>query len=137
MAAPVSPPGISPLPRAANAPQRRIFLRDLVIDAFIGAYESEQGVKQPVVVNIVADVIEPANPISDQLDDVVCYNKLSQGIKEIIAEGHIRLVETLAERIADLALSHAMVSAVWVRVEKPNAIVEAAAAGVEIIRTKN
>ena len=131
-----TPADVAALPRAATAPRRRVFVRDLVLEAYIGAYESEQGAPQPVKINLEIEVVEPSNPISDRMEDVVCYNKLTQGIKAIIAEGHIKLVETLAERIADLALSHAMVHAVIVRIEKPNAIVEAAAAGVEITRTK-
>lgn len=127
---------IAALPRTANAPRRRVFVRGLVVDAFIGAYEKEQGAAQQVKIDLEIEVIEPSNPVSDRLEDVVCYNKLTQGIKAIIDEGHIRLVETLAERVAGLALSHAMVYSVLVRIEKPNAIAEAAGAGVEIMRTK-
>jgi len=129
-------PEISPLPRPVNSPRRKVFVTGLVLDAFIGAYDHEQGAPQPVRIDIEIDVIEPANPVSDNLEDVVCYNKLTQGIRAIIDEGHIKLVETLAERIADLALGHAMVNSVCVRIEKPNAIAEAAAAGVEIFRSK-
>lgn len=136
MAEQTSPNNIAPLPRAENAPRRKVFLRNLVLDAHIGAYDSEQGVTQPVHIHLEADVAEPSAPIADRLEDVMCYNKLTQGIKAILAEGHIKLVETLAERIAELALSHSMVEAVTVRVEKPQAIAEAEAAGVEIIRTK-
>ena len=123
--------------RTASAPRRKVFVRDLELSAFIGVYDNEQGAPQPVKINLEIDVTEPSDPVGDRLEDVVCYNKLTQGIKAIIDEGHIKLVETLAERIADLALSHSMVDAVTVRVEKPNAILEAAAAGVEILRTKN
>jgi 7,8-dihydroneopterin aldolase/epimerase/oxygenase len=130
-------PEITPIPRAANAPRRKIFVRGLMLDAFIGVYDSEQGVAQPLKIDLQVEVVEPSNPIGDSLEDVVCYNKLTQGIKAILAEGHIKLVETLAERVADLALSHPMAISVDVRIEKPNAISEAAAAGVEISRTKN
>lgn len=136
MAEQTSPHNVAPLPKTATAPRRKVFLRNLVLDAHIGAYDSEQGVTQPVHIHLEADVAEPSAPIADRLEDVVCYNKLTQGIKAILAEGHIKLVETLAERIAELALSHSMVEAVTVRVEKPQAIAEAEAAGVEIIRTK-
>ncbi len=129
-------PDIASLPRAATAPRRKVFVRNLELSAYIGVYENEQGSPQPIRIDLEIDVMEPSDPIGDRLEDVVCYNKLTQGIKAIIEEGHIKLVETLAERIADLALSHAMVNAVTVKVEKPNAIIEAAAAGVEIFRTK-
>ncbi|GJL93179.1 dihydroneopterin aldolase [Hyphococcus sp.] len=127
---------ITPLPRSATAPRRKVFVRGLVLDAYIGAYESEKGAAQPVRIDFEAEVIEPANPVSDSMEDVVCYDRMTQGIKAILAEGHIKLVETLAERVADLVMSHPMVLSVMVRIIKPNAITEAEAVGVEIIRTK-
>lgn len=129
-------PDVASLPRSASAPRRKVFVKGLVLDAYIGAYDSEQGVTQPVRIDIEAEVIEPSNPVGDRLEDVVCYDRLTEGVRSIIAEGHIKLVETLAERIADLVLSHPMALAVMVRVIKPNAIAEAEAAGVEIVRTK-
>ncbi|MEM9496177.1 MAG: dihydroneopterin aldolase [Pseudomonadota bacterium] len=123
-------------PSAPPAPVRRVFVRGLKLNAYIGAYESEQGVQQPVHIDLEMDVAEPANPASDALEDVVCYNRMTQSVKAILEEGHIKLVETLAERIAALALAHPMVSGVCVRIEKPNAIAEAAGAGVMIERRK-
>ena len=131
------PSGVTTLPRSDTAPQRKIFVRDLVLDANIGVYDSEQGKTQPVRINLDIEVIEPSDPIGDRLEDVVCYNRMTEGIKDIIAEGHIKLVETLAERIAELAMAHPMAVAVRVRIEKPNAISEAASAGVEITRRKS
>ena len=127
---------VTALPRSATAPRRSVFVRDLVLDAYIGVYAAEQGVSQPVRIDIEIEVAEPSAPEADRLEDVMCYNRLTQGVKDIIAAGHIKLVETLAERIAALALSHAMALSVRVRVEKPRAIEEADAAGVEIIRHK-
>lgn len=132
-----SSPDIATLPRSETAPRRKVFVRGLRLDAFIGAYEYEQKAKQPVIIDLEADVIEPSHPIGDRLEDVVCYDKLTQGIQAILQEGHIKLVETLAERVADLALSHSMVLGVSVRITKPNAIAEAEAVGVEIFRAKN
>jgi len=130
------PSDIAALPRTANAPRRKVFVHGLMLDAHIGAYESEQGVTQPIRIDLEMEVIEPANPVSDALEDVVCYDRMTDGVKALLAEGHIKLVETLAERVADLALSHPMVLSILVRITKPNAIKEAHAAGVEIIRTK-
>ncbi|MEO1240608.1 MAG: dihydroneopterin aldolase [Pseudomonadota bacterium] len=128
---------IASLPRSETAPRRKVFVRGLILDAFIGAYDHEQGVKQPIAIDLEADVVEPSQPVGDRLEDVVCYDKLTDGVRTIISEGHIKLVETLAERVAELALSHPMVLGVMVRITKPNAIVEADAAGVEIFRSKS
>ena len=126
----------TPLTKPANAPRRKVFVRGLRLDASIGAYEHEKAAPQPLRIDIEIEVIEPAEPTGDRLEDVVCYNRLTQGVKAIIAEGHIKLIETLAERIADLAMAHPMVLAAAVRIEKPKAIAEAEAAGVEILRRK-
>lgn len=127
---------VTTLPRSETAPRRKVFVRGLELDAFIGAYDHEQDATQPVIIDLEADVLEPSHPIGDRLEDVVCYDKLTQGIRAIIDEGHIKLVETLAERVAELALSHSMVLGVSVRITKPNAIAEAKAVGVEIFRAK-
>jgi len=127
---------IAPLPRPERAPIRRVFVRDLALDAFVGAYDHERRAKQPIRLDLDLDVVEPSDPTSDRLETVVCYDKMVRGVKAILAEGHIQLVETLAERVAAMALAHPMVIAARVRVEKPNAIAEAAAVGVEIERRK-
>ena len=116
--------------------RRKVFVKDLELPAYIGVYDEEQGVSQPVIINLELDVYEPDDPISDSIENVVCYNKMTQGVKDIIAQGHIRLVETLAEKIADLAFSHDLVLSALIRVEKPNAIGEAKSAGVEILRKR-
>ncbi|MEL6365601.1 MAG: dihydroneopterin aldolase [Pseudomonadota bacterium] len=127
---------VTPLPRPERAPIRRVFVRDLQLMASIGAYAHERAAPQPIRMELDLDVTEPADPASDQLETVVCYDKMVQGVKAILAEGHIQLVETLAERVAAMALAHPMVLAARVRVEKPNAIDDAAAVGVEIERRK-
>ena len=129
-------PNVTAMPRGDAAPRRFIYVRELVLDAFIGVYDEEQGVSQPVRIDIDVEVTEPSAPEADRLEDVMCYNRLTQGVKGIISAGHIKLVETLAERIAGLVLSHPMALSVRVRVEKPRAITEAAAAGIEIRRHK-
>ena len=108
------------------------------LDGLVAEGEKVETVEQYVIRqdNAALGVVEPADPTGDRLEDVVCYNRLTQAIKAIIAEGHIKLVETLAERIAEVAMKHPMVLAATVRVEKPRAIAEAAAAGVEIERRK-
>jgi len=127
---------ISPLPATAGAPRRRVFVRGLLLDAAIGAYPEEMGRTQKVRVDLELDVTEPADPGADDLANVVCYDRMTQGVKAILAEGHIRLVETFAERIAAMALAHPMVLAARVRVEKLEAMADAEGVGVEIERAK-
>lgn len=118
---------------AANA-IRHVFVRDLLLDAHIGVHRHEEDRPQPIRVNIDLTVSEDAAPIGDLLENVVDYEHVVNGVRAIVAEGHLRLVETLAERIAAFALEDARVRAVRVRIEKLKIIPDAASVGVEIER---
>lgn len=120
----------------AREVRRKVFIRGLSLDAFIGIFDHEYAAAQPVRIDIEMDVSAPADPGKESMEDVVCYDRLTQGVKAILAEGHVRLVETLAARIADLALANPLVLAVSVRVEKPDAVPEAEGAGAEIHRSR-
>jgi dihydroneopterin aldolase len=113
---------------------RHVFVRDLVLEARIGVHQEERGQSQPVRINIDLAVREGDGPIDDRLENVVCYGDLVAGVKAIIAAGHVGLVETLAEHIAEHCLADLRVARARVRVEKLEAIAEAAGAGVEIER---
>ena len=80
------------------------------------------------------DLSVSENPHGDALDNVVCYATVVERIKAIVDEGHLNLVETLAERIASACLEDTRVQTARVRVEKLAVIPEAASVGVEIER---
>jgi dihydroneopterin aldolase len=66
----------------------------------------------------------------------VCYEAITNHIKKLIAQGHVDLVETLAEMIAEDLLANFPIQRLSVRIEKPNAIDEAAGVGIEIERLR-
>ncbi len=117
-------------------PLRRVFLRDMVVGAQIGVYPHEEGVDQRVRVNIDFGVRdEPGLVVGrDDLSRTVSYERLVQMVRRIIGEGHVRLVETLAERIAAGALADERIRVVRVRVEKLDVFAELDSVGVEIER---
>lgn len=115
---------------------RHVFVRDLVLQARIGIYDHEKRDDQTVVVNVDLTVSEAGKGHGDNIDNVVCYEKVVNGIKAIINSGHINLVETMAEEIATFCLEDPRVLAARVRVEKPDVIAEAGSVGVEIDRTQ-
>lgn len=131
-----APEVIKPLPQPQTAPTtRRVFIRDLVLHALIGVHRHEKDGRQRVRINLDMEVQEPDQPIQDRLADVVCYEEVISAIRDIVAEGHINLVETLAEDIAACCLRDGRVRAVRVRVEKLDVFADAASVGVEIERS--
>ena len=115
---------------------RHVFVHDLQLRAILGVHEHEKLEPQRIIINIDLSVRETGEPLGDDIHNVVSYEKVVDDVKEIIAGGHVHLVETLAEMIAGQCLAHAMVMAVRVRVEKPDIIAEAGSVGIEIERLK-
>tara|TARA_R110002096_G_scaffold416576_2_gene619485 strand:+ start:337139 stop:337558 length:420 start_codon:yes stop_codon:yes gene_type:complete len=115
---------------------RHVFVRDLMLDGSIGIYDHEKAEKQKIRVNIDLCVTEEDVPLNDDYQNVVCYEKVVTGIKNIVGSGHIELVETLAEKIADLNMIDPRIVSVRVRVEKLEAIENTNSVGVEIERSR-
>ena len=105
---------------------------DLKLDWFIGIFDHEYETAQPVIINIKLKVTAPTFDDTEDYDDVVCYKTIVDKIKELQACGHVRLVETLANKICDLCLADKRVLKATVDISKPNAIDEAGGVGVKL-----
>ena len=114
-------------PRLATATAlNRVFVRDLVMDASIGVYDHEKVAPQRIRLNLDLEVIGSGVTGEDGVT----------AIREVVGQGHIMLVETLAERLAARCLRDARVRRVTVRVEKLDVFPDAASVGVEIERSR-
>jgi len=116
---------------------RRIFVREVTMDARIGINPSELAAPQRVVVSV--DVFVPlalSTPKQDRIHEVVDYDFIRTSIRERIVAGHINLQETLVDDIARTLLAHPAVRAVRVASEKPDVYEDVAAVGVEVFLFK-
>ncbi len=120
---------------------RHVFIRDLMLTASIGVYQREHETPQRIRINLdLAVDDEGASPMSrqavgrDDLARVVDYEAVANQVRAIVSAGHVQLVETLAERIADAILQDGRIRIVRVRVEKLDVFADASSAGVEIER---
>jgi dihydroneopterin aldolase len=130
-------------PRIVDAARglRHVFIRDMVLQASIGVHPPEHEATQRVRINLDLGVEDDgARKLSrtgvgrDELKRVVDYERLANTVRGIVAAGHVRLVETLAERIAEACLADGRVQLARVRVEKLDVFPDAGSAGVEIER---
>lgn len=96
----------------------RIHLRDHVIAAEIGAFQSERGRAQRLRFAIEAELAEPVIGADDQVDRILSYDVLTDAIRDGLADRRYDLLETLAERIAAQILTHPRAACVSVTIEK-------------------
>ena len=124
--------------RGEKLPTQRIFVRGLQIQASIGVHPHEYEATQPVIIDIELDMGDMPAPKDDRLHETLDYGLVAEKAEDIALEAHVQLVETLADRIASWALSaDPRVQACAVRISKPQALLNAAAAGVEVIRRRS
>lgn len=147
-------------PRLAGNGLRHVFLRDMILPASIGVYPHEHATPQRIRVNVDLAVSEDgpagagpsgvglsgAGPSSaglsrarvgrDDLSRVVDYERVAQAVRAIVAAGHVQLVETLAERLAEECLTDQRVQTARIRVEKLDVFDDLSSVGVEIERRR-
>jgi dihydroneopterin aldolase len=123
---------------------RHMFIRDMVLPASIGVLAHEHEAAQRVRINVDLGVeddgargLSRAGVGRERLSRVVDYAVVADTVRRIVAAGHIVLVETLAERIAEACLVDPRVHLARVRVEKLDVFADAASAGVEIERRRS
>lgn len=115
----------------ANPPDR-ISLRDFVTEADIGAFQQERGAPQRLRFNLAVELRGQTGAATDDVDQILSYDRLTEAIARELAAERLNLLETLAERVADRILAEPQALRVFLRIEKldrgPGAL------GVEIVR---
>lgn len=117
-------------------PQDRIFVSNYVREMELGAYAEERGMTQRVRFDITLEVARGAAPLEDRAAGVVSYDDLVEAIEAVATGPRADLVETLAERLAELCLVDPRARRVHLRIEKLDRLAGGAGLGIEIVRER-
>lgn len=111
-----------------------VYLNDLRIETTIGIYDWERRVKQTISLDLemATDVAKTA--INDSIEDALDYKAVAKRLIAFVSTSEFFLVETLAERIAQIILEEFGVSWLRLKVDKQGAIRGAHGVGVIIER---
>lgn len=123
--------------RPAPEGRRWVYIKDLIGTCQLGIHRHEKGTRQRVRINLELSVIDTGPPPGDHIHQVVCYEDIANGVRELLDGPHINLVETLAEKIASLCFEDERVSAVKVRVDKLDVFDDTESVGVAIERIRS
>lgn len=111
-----------------------IYLHDLKIECIIGIWEWERRVKQTIILDLdmAADIRRAAT--TDRIDDTLNYKAVAKRLIDFVGNSQFQLVETLAEKVAEILLAEFKLKWVRVRVNKKGAIRGAGDVGIIIER---
>lgn len=109
-----------------------LFIRELKVHARIGVHDWEQRISQPLLIDIriPADFANCQDVLANTLD----YDRLCQCVTRYVEAGSFRLIETVADSVAELVRSEFGAKEVTVSVSKPHAVKNAANIQVTVIR---
>jgi dihydroneopterin aldolase len=102
-------------------PADRISLTGLTVRGFHGVFDFERREGQDFVVDAVLELDTAPAAETDDLTKTVHYGELAAALAAVVEGEPVNLLETLAQRLADVCLSHDRVSAATVTVHKPQA----------------
>ena len=111
-----------------------VFIEALRIDTLIGIYDWERRVKQPVVLDLEMAFDNKVPAASDDINDTLNYKAVSKRLIGFVGASSFGLVETLAERCAEILLREFGIRWLRLRLSKPGAVRGARAVGVVIER---
>jgi|SRR5680860_107524 len=119
----------------SERPADLVYLRELRLAAVIGIYEWEQRVRQTISIDLemAADIASAA--ASDAIEDTLNYKAIAERLSSFVEESRFKLIETLAERAADMLLTEFGIRWLKLSVSKPGAVRGAREVGVVIERS--
>lgn len=114
----------------------KIFIKDLVINTYIGIYDHELTTQQPVILDIELFLDASHNKIQDSINNTLDYEKLIDFIKLYCKENRFNLIETLADKLAENILECFETNTIELTLTKPQASVYTSKIGIKITRSK-
>jgi dihydroneopterin aldolase len=113
-----------------------IFLHDLRVETIVGIWDWERKIRQTVSIDLEmgADIRRAAE--TDSIDDTLNYKDVAKRVRQFVADSEFQLVETMAEKVAEVVLAEFELPWIDVRINKPGAIRGARDVGVHIRRSR-
>jgi len=113
-----------------------VFINDLRIETIIGIYDWERKVKQTISLDLEMGTDIRKSAETDAIEDTLNYKAVAKRLIAFVGDSEYQLVETLAEKIAEIVLAEFEVPWLKLTVHKPGAVRGSRDVGVVIERGK-
>ncbi|WP_028777616.1 dihydroneopterin aldolase [Shimazuella kribbensis] len=116
----------------------KIILKQMSFYGYHGAFPEENKLGQRFLVDLELRLDLQAAGTTDQLNNSIDYGDVFQVVQQMVEHQRFRLIEALAENIADELLTKFPVPEVLVRVTKPDPPIPGhyESVGVELVRSR-
>jgi len=116
--------------------KRKVVIKNLILNIFIGIHDFEKKKKQRVRFNIEVETNPNTKPSNKDFSTIVDYETLVNKIKTLVKKQHHELLEELAENIFRIIFQNKLVKKANIKLEKLHIIRESESVGVDITKNK-
>lgn len=111
-----------------------VFIRDLRIQTIVGIFDWERRIRQTVSLDLEMGADNRKAAASDEIADALDYKAVAKRLIAFVEESEFKLVETLAERCAEIVMREFGVPWLRLTLSKPGAVRGSQSVGVCIER---
>ena len=116
--------------------KRKVIIKNLILNIFIGIHNFEKKKKQRVRFNIEVITNPHIKPSNKDLSTILNYEDLINKIKLLVKKQHHDLIEDLAENIFKIIFQNKLVKKTSIKIEKLDIIKDSESVGVEFSKSK-
>ena len=116
--------------------KRSVLIKNFIIQEIIGIHEHEKIKKQKIKFNIVIDVDQNVLPDEKDIKSIVDYEKITNNLKNLAKNKKYNFLESLAEDSFKEIFEDKRINSVKIKIEKPEAIINADSVGVEVFKSR-
>ena len=116
--------------------KKKVIIKDLLLNFVIGYYSAEKVKKQNVKFNIELNYTDQKNLNDKDIKSIVDYGKIIKVIKNMTKNKHYNFLESLADDLFDELFKDERIDKIKLKIEKLDAIREAASVGIEITKKR-
>ena len=116
--------------------KRKVIIKDLILNIFVGIHIFEKKKKQRVKFNIEIMTDPLVSPNNKDLNSILDDENIINKIEKLVCLKHHELLEDLAENIFDAIFQNKIVKKIKLKIDKIDIIKKAGSVGIEVQKTK-
>ena len=116
--------------------KRKVIIKDLILNIFIGIHNFEKKKKQRVRFNIVVITDPNIKPNNQDLSTILNYEDVINKIQALVKKQHHKLIEDLAENIFKIIFRNRIVKKINIKIEKLDIVKNSDSVGIEFSKNR-
>ena len=117
--------------------EKKVLIRELILDLKLGYYDFEKEKAQKVKFNLEIDY-KDKKPTNDRdLKSIVNYGKIVKLVKKLVKNKHYNFLETLAEDVFDELFKDKRIDKITLKIEKLEILKDCSSVGIQISKKRS